>query len=127
MVDILDNLGNRETSLQDSFFVGYVNFPQSALNFDGAYVWIFVICYYCSVCHYCLFSCYFTDHSESLHFTTNLSLSTFNNGQRKATVLVSSLYLGLAPELIRLQPLFCFNFSISFYPYFCTARKWFIF
>ena len=38
-------------------------------------------------------SCYFTDHSESLDLTINFSSSTFDNGQRNATVLVCSLYL----------------------------------
>jgi hypothetical protein len=46
--------------------------------------------------------CYFTDHSESLDLTTNFSSSTFDNGQRKATVLVCSEYL-VAVNLYPLQ------------------------
>jgi len=57
-------------------------------------------------------SCYFTDHSESLDLTINLSSSTFDSGQRKATVLVCSLYLGLAPEPCRVPPLVSFLFFI---------------
>ena len=47
-------------------------------------------------------SCYFTDHSESLDLTTNFSSSTFDNGQRNATVLVCSEYL-VAVNLYPLQ------------------------
>ena len=57
-------------------------------------------------------SCYFTDHSESLDLTINFSSSTFDSGQRKATVLVASLYLGLAPDPCRVPPLFSFLFFI---------------
>jgi hypothetical protein len=53
-------------------------------------------------------SCYFTDHSESLDLTIIFSSSTFDNGQRKATVLVCSEYLGLAPDPCRVPPLFSF-------------------
>ena len=59
-------------------------------------------------------SCYFTDHSESLDLTTIFSSSTFDNGQRKATVLVCSEYLGLAPDPCRVPPLVSFFFSFAF-------------
>jgi hypothetical protein len=55
-------------------------------------------------------SCYFTDHSESLDLTINFNSSTFEIGQRKATVFVSSLYLGLAPAFLRVPPLVSFFF-----------------
>lgn len=61
-----------------------------------------------------------TDHSESLDLTNNFSSSTFDNGHRKATVLVSSLYLGLAPEPCRVPPLPIFFFCI-FFAIFCYS------
>jgi hypothetical protein len=64
--------------------------------------------------------CYFTDHSESLDLTINLSSPTFDNGQRKATVLVPSLYLGLAPDPCRAPPLPIFSFCI-FFAIFCHS------
>ncbi|MFO0477622.1 MAG: hypothetical protein ACK50L_02410 [Bacteroidota bacterium] len=50
--------------------------------------------------------------------TTNLSSSTFDNGHRKATVLVCSEYLGLAPAPNRLPPCLCFfiYYKIKFAP-----------
>jgi len=54
----------------------------------------------------------FVDHSESLDLTIVLISSTFDSGQRKATVLVGSLYLGLAPAFLRVPPL------VSFFTFF---------
>jgi hypothetical protein len=83
----------------------------------------FMLFFLCKLCGYCAFYvndgasegvnkgvskgviCYFTDHSESLDMTINLSSSTFDNGHRKATVLVCSEYLGLAPDPCRVPPL----------------------
>ncbi len=65
--------------------------------------------------HYYCVSCYFTDHSKSLDLTINFSSSTFDNGHLKATVLVCSLYLGLAPDPCRVPPLFSFLFLVFIY------------
>src|SRR5699024_7764023 len=91
------------------------------------FLFLLASCYSFFCCYgvYIHVSCYFTDHSESLDLTTNFSSSTFDNGQRKEIVLVSSLYLGLAPAFLRLPPhsIFCEIFgsfvvsiiSISFF------------